>query len=84
MADVQSCDTFVVLGDKTVEGNLIFGKNSDRPNGEVQEVVYFPAGKHPSGTKLSVSPGRLEHQLSLEISHGFLFSSKFPVHFHQH
>ena len=36
-----SCDTFVVLSDVTKsKKNVIFGKNSDRPNGEVQEVVF--------------------------------------------
>jgi hypothetical protein len=32
----QSCDTFVAMGDVTSGGNVIFGKNSDRPHGEVQ------------------------------------------------
>ena len=32
----DSCDTFVAMGDVTVGGNVIFGKNSDRPRGEVQ------------------------------------------------
>ncbi|XP_044726887.1 secernin-3 isoform X2 [Chrysoperla carnea] len=38
----QSCDTFVVLPPLTKYG-VVFGKNSDRPQGEIQEVVYFPA-----------------------------------------
>ncbi|XP_025837240.1 secernin-3-like isoform X2 [Agrilus planipennis] len=40
----QSCDTFVALPPLTKHG-VIFGKNSDRPKGEVQEVVYFPASQ---------------------------------------
>ena len=28
--ELVSCDTFVVLGDVTESGELIFGKNSDR------------------------------------------------------
>lgn len=43
MVGPQSCDTFVVLPPLTQHG-VIFGKNSDRPQGEVQEVVYIPAG----------------------------------------
>lgn len=39
----QSCDTFVVLPPHTRNGCVIFGKNSDRPQGEVQEVVYIPS-----------------------------------------
>jgi len=51
-----SCDTFVALPPST-EGQqrIIFGKNSDRPCDEVQEVVYFPAKDHGSGGKVEVS-----------------------------
>ncbi|WP_228061989.1 hypothetical protein [Coleofasciculus sp. LEGE 07081] len=37
------CDTFVTLSDATLKGNVIFGKNSDRPHGEIQDVVAIPA-----------------------------------------
>jgi secernin len=37
------CDTFVALPDATLDGSVIFGKNSDRPNGEIQDVVSRPA-----------------------------------------
>lgn len=43
------CDTFVALPDVTLGGELIFGKNSDRPAGEVQDVVAFPASTHALG-----------------------------------
>jgi len=43
------CDTFVALPDATLSGELIFGKNSDRPSGEVQDVVAFPAQQHTAG-----------------------------------
>jgi secernin len=43
------CDTFVALPDVTQGGDLIFGKNSDRPGGEVQDVVAFPVQQHSSG-----------------------------------
>ena len=35
-----SCDTFVFITD---ENQIIFGKNADRPQAEVQEIVYFQA-----------------------------------------
>lgn len=41
-----SCDTFVALPPATLDGRIIFGKNSDRLFDEVQEVVYFPAAVH--------------------------------------
>ena len=52
-----SCDTFVVLGNVTSTGQTIFGKNSDRPAGEVQEVVNVTGGTHAPGNNLV--PGAL-------------------------
>ena len=46
------CDTFVALPDATLNGDLIFGKNSDRPNGEIQDVVSLPAQVHAAGDSL--------------------------------
>lgn len=43
------CDTFVALPDVTLGGELIFGKNSDRPRGEVQDVVAVPMQQHTAG-----------------------------------
>ena len=46
MNSPKSCDTFAVLPPGT-EGNcVIFGKNSDRPSDEVQEIVYVPASDY--------------------------------------
>ncbi|XP_038216427.1 secernin-3 [Zerene cesonia] len=36
----RSCDTFVVLPPFTKNNTVIFGKNSDRPQNEVQEVIF--------------------------------------------
>uniref|UniRef100_UPI00398F3D59 secernin-2-like isoform X2 n=1 Tax=Pristiophorus japonicus TaxID=55135 RepID=UPI00398F3D59 len=47
-----SCDCFVALPPATEQKEVIFGKNSDRPRDEVQEVVYFPATVHASGSKV--------------------------------
>jgi secernin len=43
------CDTFVALADATLDGSVIFGKNSDRPEGEIQDVVTFPAQTYSQG-----------------------------------
>ncbi|GLG94223.1 Secernin-2 [Gryllus bimaculatus] len=47
-----SCDTFVVLPPLTSHGGVIFGKNSDRPSGEVQELIYEPAKTFEENDKL--------------------------------
>ncbi|MHA1998729.1 MAG: C69 family dipeptidase, partial [Promethearchaeota archaeon] len=43
------CDTFIALSDATVDGSVIFGKNSDRPSDEVQDVVSFPVSSYEPG-----------------------------------
>lgn len=50
----SSCDTFVALPPSTEGQRIIFGKNSDRPCDEVQEVVYFPARDYDEGEKVEV------------------------------
>ena len=45
------CDTFVALPDATVDGSVIFGKNSDRPAGEIQDVGGKVAKLSPAATE---------------------------------
>jgi secernin len=40
------CDTFVALSKATTDGSVIFGKNSDRPYSEIQNVTYYPHEEH--------------------------------------
>ncbi|KAL4717472.1 hypothetical protein ACJJTC_000621 [Scirpophaga incertulas] len=47
----KSCDTFIVLPPFTKNGSVIFGKNSDRPQNEVQEVVLIQGGTRASKLK---------------------------------
>ena len=61
---MTSCDTFVVLPPATSNGCVIFGKNSDRPKDEVQEVIYVPASDHASGEKVQVD-GSVSLQLCI-------------------
>jgi len=42
----KSCDTFIVLPPLTDANFHIFGKNSDRPSNEVQEVIFVPKEKN--------------------------------------
>jgi len=46
------CDTLVALGNSTEDGNVIFGKNSDRPFNEVQLITYSPRTKYEKGNSL--------------------------------
>ncbi|XP_014772451.1 secernin-3 isoform X1 [Octopus bimaculoides] len=47
-----SCDTFVVLPPNSLDNCVIFGKNSDRPSEEVQEVLYIAGCDHPRNSKV--------------------------------
>ena len=46
------CDTFVALSNSTRDGSIIFGKNSDRPDSEVQLITYNPNSKYSKGEEL--------------------------------
>jgi len=46
------CDTLVALGNSTEDGNIIFGKNSDRPFNEVQMITYSPRMNFEKGDTL--------------------------------
>ena len=50
--EFASCDTFVMLD--RANGKVVFGKNSDRPRGECQEVVHCIAKSNSSGEMLQV------------------------------
>ena len=63
----KSCDTLVALPPATANGCVVFGKNSDRPGQEVQEVIYQAAAEHKPGTKLQVSYLFLMYTLSLVL-----------------
>ncbi|MBY8987413.1 MAG: peptidase C69, partial [Candidatus Lokiarchaeota archaeon] len=47
------CDTLVALGNSTVDGNVVFGKNSDRPQDEAQLITYNPRTQYKKGEKVS-------------------------------
>lgn len=44
-----SCDTSVALGAATVDGSVIFAKNSDRSANEAQPLIHLPRANHEPG-----------------------------------
>jgi len=46
------CDTLVALGNSTLDGSVIFGKNSDRPQTESQLITYSPRIKYSKGEQV--------------------------------
>jgi len=43
------CDTLLAAPSETVDGSVVFAKNSDRPASECQPFLQLPAACHPSG-----------------------------------
>ena len=46
------CDTYVCLGTWSKDGNVIFGKNSDRLSNEVQLITHKPRMRYSKGEKV--------------------------------
>ena len=46
----KSCDTFIVYPPTAPWGCVIFGKNSDRPEGEKQKITRYAAATHDPGS----------------------------------
>ena len=67
-ATCDSCDTFVAMGDVTSCGSVIFGKNSDRPRGEVQEVITFQHQKHEKEKLLQVHQQLITYSNKININ----------------
>ena len=47
------CDTLVALSNSTEDGNVVFGKNSDRPQAEAQLITYNPRTSYQKGETVS-------------------------------
>ncbi len=46
------CDTLVALGNSTEDSNVIFGKNSDRPQAEAQLITFNPKKHYSKGEQV--------------------------------
>jgi secernin len=48
------CDTWVAMSDAAFAGNVMMGKNSDRPIFDCQPLVFYPGKKWPTGSKVKL------------------------------
>ncbi|XP_026231758.1 secernin-3 [Anabas testudineus] len=82
-----SCDTFVALPPSTEGQRIIFGKNSDRPCDEVQEVVYFPARDYEAGEKVEctyIEVDQVAHTYAVVLSRpAWLWGAEMGANEHQ-
>lgn len=85
--DPSSCDTFVALPPSTERQCIIFGKNSDRPCDEVQEVVYFPARDYDAGERVECTYIEIEqvaHTYAVVLSRpAWLWGAEMGANEHQ-
>ncbi|XP_028991684.1 secernin-3 isoform X1 [Betta splendens] len=83
----SSCDTFVALPPSTEGQFIIFGKNSDRPCDEVQEVVYFPARDYGAGEKVEctyIEVEQVAHTYAVVLSRpAWLWGAEMGANEHQ-
>lgn len=52
LIDAMSCDLAVATGSATADGSTIFAKNSDRPIGECQPLLLYPAQQNISAKSM--------------------------------
>lgn len=68
------CDTFVVLPPATIDGSVIFGKNSDREPNEAQALEFHPALFYPDKEQLECTYIRIPQA---KETHAVLLSRPF-------
>ncbi|XP_029386211.1 secernin-3 [Echeneis naucrates] len=83
----SSCDTFVALPPSSEGQRIIFGKNSDRPCDEVQEVLYFPARDYSPEEKVECTYIEIEqvaHTYAVVLSKpAWLWGAEMGANEHQ-
>ncbi len=68
------CDTWVALQDATLSGQVILGKNSDRPVFDCQPLVFFPRQSWSPGSRIKLEYVELPQ---VEITYATLGSSPY-------
>ena len=52
---VLACDQLVVLGKASADGNVIWAKNSNRPNEECMTFSKYPGGRHSTNEMVQIN-----------------------------
>lgn len=68
------CDTFVVLGNSTIDGAVILGKNSDREPNEAHEIRMMPAADYPEDSMVQctyISVPQAQHTYAVLLAKPF-------------
>ncbi len=68
------CDTWVALRDATLSGQIMLGKNSDRPIFDCQPLVFFPRQRWSPGSRIELEYIELPQ---VELTYATLGSSPY-------
>lgn len=77
----RSCSTLIALQSATKNGDIIFGKNSDRPVNESQPLEYFPPADHEAGEQVQctyISIPQVKH------TYGYIGSRPYNIFGFEH
>ena len=77
----RSCSTLAALQSATARGDIIFGKNSDRPVNEPQPLEYFPPRDHSPGERVKCTYIEVP-----QVSHtyGYIGSRPYNIYGFEH
>lgn len=70
------CDTMVAAGGQSIDGAVLFGKNSDRERNEAQFLETLPAKTHRKGSKVKLTHVEIEQAPE---THAVLLSKPFWI-----
>ena len=77
----RSCSTLIALKSATKQGDIIFGKNSDRPVNESQPLEYFPPADHEKGEMVQCTYIKIPE---VEHTYGYIGSRPYNIFGFEH
>lgn len=77
----RSCSTLIAMQSATKNGDIIFGKNSDRPVNESQGLKYYPAADHEPGETVQCTYIKIPQ---VKHTHGYIGSRPYSIFGFEH
>ena len=77
----RSCSTLIAMQGATKNGDIIFGKNSDRPVNEPQGLKYYPAADHEPGEMVQCTYIKIPQ---VKHTHGYIGSRPYNIFGFEH
>ncbi|MDE8733305.1 carcinine hydrolase/isopenicillin-N N-acyltransferase family protein [Eubacteriales bacterium DFI.9.88] len=77
----RSCSTLIALQSATEQGDIIFGKNSDRPVNESQPLEYYPPADHQPGEMVQCTYIKIPQ---VEHTFGYIGSRPYNIFGFEH